>query len=154
MNIDLRRVKRTAAAHPNAPVDQRHMEMPPSALKKGWTVKLTPKASYEIEPKTATENGVIQLDGLILEVEGNSYRVCIYWLQPNGWENIKSRTTPVINMVYQLSRDQMDGLAGHPPTMWDRRTTESLKESVKRTARQHLSAKTSQSSWWNDIGDL
>ncbi len=154
MDIDLRRVKRTAAAHPNAPLDERHMETPPAALQKGWTVKLTPKASYEIEPKTATENGVIQLDGLILGVEGNIYRVCIYWLQPSGWKNIKSRTTPVINTVYQFSRDQMDGLAGHPPTMWDQRSTESLKDSVKRTQRQHLKVNPSESAWWNNIGDL
>ena len=34
-------------------------------MQEGFTIKFTPQASYELEPKTATPTGVIQLDGLV-----------------------------------------------------------------------------------------
>ncbi|KZR93110.1 hypothetical protein MITS9509_00987 [Synechococcus sp. MIT S9509] len=130
------------------------MQSPPDALQEGWTVKLTCHASYDIEPKTATENGVIQLDGLVKKIDGNLITVMIYWMQPSGWGNLKHRSTPVVATGYPLTRSQIDGLAGHPPTMWDQRTTESLKESVVRTQRQHLKVTAPESAWWTDIGEL
>lgn len=147
------RWRRTTDVHPGTPPDLRHMDQA-TRPEVGWTVKLTTKASYDIEPKTATPKGVIQLDGLVTLIDDRRIQVVVFWVQPGGFKNFRHRPTPVVRVSYDLGWDAIAGLAGHPPTMWTAASTETLQESAKQTARQHRGQDPRPPEWWADLGDL
>lgn len=123
-------------------------------MREGFTIKFTPQASYELEPKTATPTGVIQLDGVVDELSGDWLKVRILWLTPSGWSSFKFRSTPVQQTSYTVPKRWIAGLAGHPPTVWDPRSTESLKASARAARKQHGLDQEPAAPWWSDIGDV
>ena len=123
-------------------------------MREGFTIKFTPQASYELEPKTATPTGVIELDGVVDELSGDWLKVRILWLSASCRSSCKFRTIPVLHTSYRVPKRWIAGLAGHPPTVWDPRTTESLKASARATRKQHGLDPEPASPWWSDIGDL
>jgi hypothetical protein len=147
------RWRRTTDVHPGTPPDLRHLDQA-NRPEVGWTVKLTTKASFAIEPKTATPTGVIQLDGLVTSIDDRGLKVAIFWVQPAGFGNLRHRATPVVQVSYDLPWDAIAGLAGHPPTMWLAASTESLRESAKQAARQHYGQTSRPPDWWAELGDL
>ena len=123
-------------------------------MQEGFTIKFTPQASYELEPKTATPTGVIQLDGLVEKVMDDWVKVRVIWLMPAGWENFKYRSTPCQSTSYTVPKRWVAGLAGHPPTVWDPRTTASLMASARGARKQHGVDQEPAKAWWSDIGGL
>lgn len=150
------RWRRTTAVHPGTPPDLRHLEAGPR-IDVGWTVTLTTQASYRLEPKTATAKGVIQLDGLVTAIRPSGLSVAVFWVQPSGWsakQRLQHRSTPVVRVSYDLEWSDIDGPAGHPPTMWLAASTETLQDSAKQTARQHRNQAGDPPTWWSDLGGI
>jgi hypothetical protein len=144
---------RATNAHVSTPQGLRHLDIA-TRPEVGWTVKLTTKASYDIEPKTATPTGVIQLDGLVTSIDDRGLKVAIFWVQPAGFGNLRHRATPVVQVSYDVNWDAIAGMAGHPPTMWLATSTETLQESAKQAARQHHGQTSRPPDWWAELGDL
>ena len=154
MEVDLRRVRRQQQDRPGTPSDGRHLLHEPR-MEPGWTVKLTTRASYDLCPHTATPDGVIQLDGVIRKFVGKDWiEVQIIWVAPGGWENVRYRSTPTLPQSVTMPLRDIDGLAGHPPTLWDGRSTETLKASVRGARKRHGLEQPAPPAWWSDIGDL
>ena len=155
MTVDLHRVRRTTASHPRTPPDHRHLLHAPQ-LEKGWTVRLTPTHSYALEKNTSTGSGVIQLDGVLVAVNHSQRRarIRIFWLMPTDLKHARFRSTPVTGVDYEIRFDDVDGLAGHPPTIWDPRTIETMKDSARRGARQHQQKEDRPPTHWSELGEL
>jgi len=150
--LDLRRIRRQSYDRPGTPSDYRHVQTAaPHGIDVGWTVRLTTAASYGLEPKTATGTGVIQLDGLVVALSPSVVQVRIFWVSPAGRAAIRYRSTPVVGTVHHLSWDDLEGPAGHPPTMWLATTTETLKASARQAASAHRGIEESPT-WWSEVG--
>jgi hypothetical protein len=149
--IQPHRWRRQADPHPNTPADLRHLATARD-LTPGWTVLLTCAASYRLVPQTATPTGAIQLDGYLDDLDDHHASVRIWWLQPTALPHgAANRSTPAIATRYRLTPDDLAGLAGRPPTMWDGRTTETLKASARRAARAQRQ-QNEPPRWWSDLG--
>ena len=153
MTVDLHRVRRTTADHPNTPADHRHLLHSPQ-LEVGWTVRLTTAKSFALDANTSTGAGVIQLDGLLTKVDHarKTARLKIFWLMQTGLKQARFRRTPVVPVVYEVAFQDIEGLAGHPPTIWDARSTETLKDSARRAGKQHQQQKDEPSAHWSELG--
>ena len=153
MNVDLHRVRRTTADHPATPTDHRHLLHSPQ-LEAGWTVRLTTSKSFALDANTSTGAGVIQLDGVLVAVDHarKTARLKILWQMPTDLGHARFRRTPVVPVVYEVAFQDIEGLAGHPPTIWDARSTETLKDSARRAGKQHQQQKAEPSAHWSDLG--
>ena len=153
MNVDLHRVRRTTADHPNTPADHRHLLHQPQ-LEVGWTVRLTTAKSFALDPNTSTGSGVIQLDGMLAQVDHvrKTARLKIFWQMPTDLKFARFRGTPVVPVVYEVAFQDIEGLAGHPPTIWDARSTETLKDSARRAGKQHQQRQDEPSAHWSELG--
>ena len=155
MDVDLHRVRRTTAAHPNTPADHRHLLHAPQ-LEPGWTVRLTTGKSYELETNTATGTGVIQLDGLIAKVDrphGLAW-IRIFWLMPTDLSHARFRGTPTTGVSYEVRLSDIEATTGSPPTIWDPRSPETMKRSAIQARRQHKRETSAPSTHWSELGDL
>lgn len=153
MNVDLHRVRRTTADHPNVPADHRHLLHSPQ-LEVGWTVRLTTTKSFALDPNTSSGTGVIQLDGLLTQVDHarKTVRLKIFWLMQTDLRHSRFRQTPVVSVIYDVAFDDIEGLAGHPPMIWDARSTETLKDSDRRAGKQHQQRQDEPSAHLSELG--
>ena len=153
MTFGLHRVRRTTADHPRTPPDHRHLLHSPQ-LEAGWTVRLTTSKSFELDANTSTGSGVIQLDGLLTKVDHarKTAQLKILWQMPTGLKHARFRGTPVVPVIYEVTFQDIEGLAGHPPTIWDARSTETLKDSARHAGKQHQQRKDEPPTHWSELG--